>query len=72
MTAVQFAVREPVGASLLAIADWQATPLSNVWPSSRASSLPQWFSSDQWLPECPKPPAPRSVSTNSSTISKCA
>ncbi|PMU12631.1 hypothetical protein C1Y11_01255 [Pseudomonas sp. FW305-20] len=30
-----------VGASLLAIADWQTTHLLNVRPLSRASSLPQ-------------------------------
>ncbi|MCP1444264.1 hypothetical protein J3D54_003396 [Pseudomonas sp. GGS8] len=33
----------PVGASLLAIAVVQSTSLLKVSPSSRASSLPQWF-----------------------------
>ncbi|CAI8740765.1 hypothetical protein EMIT0196MI5_140146 [Pseudomonas sp. IT-196MI5] len=32
-----------VGASLLAMTDWQATLLLNVPASSRASSLPQCF-----------------------------
>ncbi|MNV23137.1 hypothetical protein D3C71_1141390 [compost metagenome] len=36
--------RKPVGASLLAIAEGQATQMSNVQPSSRASSLPQELS----------------------------
>ncbi|KAB0526653.1 hypothetical protein F7R20_09670 [Pseudomonas brassicacearum subsp. brassicacearum] len=33
-----------VGASLLAIAVCQSTSMLNIRPSSRASSLPQWFS----------------------------
>src|SRR5215216_2181106 len=33
----------PVGASLLAIAVGQLALISNVLPSSRASSLPHWF-----------------------------